>query len=100
VKEALPIAELAYKLSQSALVADTLGWIHHLLGDNKSALPLIEQALAGNPKHAEILLHAAFIHAEVDRLRARQELDAAIQIDASLGDRIDVQKLRATLNRP
>jgi Tfp pilus assembly protein PilF len=93
--EALPLALLAYQQSQNPTIADTVAWIHHLLGDNRSALPLIERAAAGSPNIAEIQLHAAFIHAELSQVtKARTALDAAVKLDPELAKRPDVVALR------
>lgn len=40
-------------LPQSANVADTLGWIHHLRGEYRQALPLLEKSVAETPNVAE-----------------------------------------------
>jgi uncharacterized protein (TIGR03790 family) len=93
--DALPLAERAYAGSRnSPIVADTLGWIHHLLGDDHLAAPLVEQALQVTDV-ADIQLHAAFVHAGLgDPARARTELDAAIKLDPTFADRADVKALR------
>jgi len=99
--EALPLAERAHRLSsgRNSLIADTLGWIHHLLGDNATAAPLIEQALRGNSRHVEILIHAATVHAAMgDRARARLELETATKLDPAASERADVVELRQKLS--
>jgi len=98
--EALPLAERAHRLSagRNSLIADTLGWIHHLLGDNAAAAPLVEQALRGNSRHVEILIHAATVHAAMgDRARARLELETATKLDPTVNERADVAALRQRL---
>jgi uncharacterized protein (TIGR03790 family) len=97
-KEALPIAQKAYRLAQTPDVADTVGWIHHLLGDDESALPWLERAAAAAPRSVEILIHAAVVHAALsDLTKARQELQAAETLDPRIATRPDVQQLRARL---
>jgi uncharacterized protein (TIGR03790 family) len=97
-KDALPFAERAYRLSPSPLVADTLGWIHHLLGDNAAAAPLVERALAGAASNADVLLHAAFVHADLGETdRALKELTAAEKFDPRVSQRPEVKALRERL---
>jgi uncharacterized protein (TIGR03790 family) len=97
-KDALPLAERAYRLAAIPVVADTLGWIQHLLGDDQAAAPLLERAAAAVPDNPEILVHAAFVHAAVNNLaKARQELDAAEKLDPHLADRADIKTLRERL---
>jgi uncharacterized protein (TIGR03790 family) len=98
-KEALPLAQRAYRVSGHVpAIADTLAWIHHLLGDNQSALPLIERAVVGASANAEIRFHAAVIHDALgNRGKATQELQAALKNDPSLASRQDVQALRTRL---
>src|SRR5206468_4732749 len=73
-KEALPLADKAYSLSPVPTIGDTLGWIHHLLGNDRSARPLLEQAAAGARDNADVQLHAATVHAALgDFGKARTE---------------------------
>jgi Flp pilus assembly protein TadD len=96
--DALPLAERAYRRSNLAALADTVGWIHHLLGDNRSALPYIERAVAGAPNTAEIQFHAAVVHAALGQLaRARTELAAALKLDPALAEREEFAALQAKL---
>jgi uncharacterized protein (TIGR03790 family) len=100
-KEALPFAEKAFRLSPDATIADTFGWIHHLLGNDASAAPLLERAVAGIPDNADVQLHAAFAHAALsDLTKARKELEAAERLDPRLSDRADVKALREKLKGP
>lgn len=97
-KEALPFAERAYAVMPTPDIADTLGWIHHLLGDDKAAIPLIEKALSAAPGNIELLLHAAIVHAALNDLpKARERLLAAEKIDPKVGERPEVKSLRARL---
>ena len=96
--DALPLAEKAYGLARDTTIADTLAWIHHLLGDEQLALPLIEEALASNKDNAEMLMHAAFIHAALgDKAKAITELDASVKLNPKFNDRPDVKALREKL---
>jgi uncharacterized protein (TIGR03790 family) len=94
-KEALPLAQRAMRLSTLGMVADTLGWIHYLLGDYRQAAFFIERAVERSPGTAEIQLHAAFVHAQTGEIvRARRELAAALELDPSLAERDDVRDLQ------
>jgi uncharacterized protein (TIGR03790 family) len=93
-KDALPYAEKAYRAMPEASVADTLGWIHHLLGDDRTAAPLLERAAAALPRLVDVQVHAATVHAALnDLVRARKDLDAALKADPKAGDRADVKAL-------
>jgi len=93
--EALPLAQLAYDIAKNPSVADTLGWIKHLLGDDKGAAPLVESALSAAPLNADLLIHNAAVHLELhDVAKAKSELDAAARSDPRVETRDDVKALR------
>jgi uncharacterized protein (TIGR03790 family) len=97
-KEALPLAEKAYRATNSPVIADTLGWIHHLLGDDRAALPLVDRAVAALRDNVDILVHAAIVHGALnDFARAKAELDAADRLDLTVKDRPEVKALRARI---
>lgn len=97
--QALPTAERAFRLSRVPNVADTLAWIHHLMGNDRAASPLIENAVAEAPTSVDLLIHAAVIRAALgETTRARAALDAARRIDASVAGRAEVQALAAILD--
>jgi uncharacterized protein (TIGR03790 family) len=98
-KEALPLAQTAYRLSDQALaVADTLGWVHFKLGDTAQALPLLDRAAKGAPTNVDILVHAAIAHASVgNSVQARRYVDAAIKADPKAAERSDVKALLGKL---
>jgi uncharacterized protein (TIGR03790 family) len=97
---ALPLAKRAYAVSVSdPAIGDTLAWIHHLLGDDASAAPIITAALRRGPTNLEFRLHAAFILAATDPKGAADHLEAAIKGDAALANRDDVRELRARLQK-
>ncbi|MES1254090.1 MAG: TIGR03790 family protein [Acidobacteriota bacterium] len=99
-KDALDLATRAYRLSPTPVVADTLGWIQHLLGNDAAAAPLLERAARGLPASADVLVHAAVVHAALQNLRqARSELDAATKLDPRVASRPEVSALRARLGR-
>jgi len=95
-KEALPLAQRAYRLSgQAPVVADTLGWVHFKLGDAKTALTYLEQAARLDARNIDILVHVATICASLNDLpRARTYLEAALTLDPKAIDRPDVKVLR------
>jgi uncharacterized protein (TIGR03790 family) len=97
-EDALPLAQRAYGSIRDPNIGDTLGWIHHLRGDDRMALPLAEEAVAAMPKSAEVQMHAAFVHFGVgDLVKAKAEIETAVTLDPKLADRDDVKALRAKL---
>jgi uncharacterized protein (TIGR03790 family) len=118
--DALPLAERAFKLSlnipesaaamsiaaptglffgaKSAAIADTLGWIRHLLGDNRGALAPLEAAVKAAPLNAELLTHLAIVHEALgDPAKARAAIDTAAKSDPKIEQRDDVKALRRKL---
>jgi uncharacterized protein (TIGR03790 family) len=93
--EALPLAERAYTLANGAgLVADTLGWIKHLLGD-EAALPLLERAVKENPGRVDVQLHVAAAYAAAGRRQeAAKALQAARALDPAVEKREDYQAVQ------
>ena len=98
-KQALPLAEEAYVLTkQAAVVADTLGWIHHKLGNHGRALPYLERAARLSPLDPEVALHAAVVHAELGNMpQARMFLASALKLDQTIAGRGDVKALQAKI---
>jgi len=95
-KEALVFARRAFGIGPTPVVADTLGWVEHLVGDDSNAQPLLEGASASRPGDAEILFHVAVVHAALgNKAKAKEELDAAEKLDPQLATRADVKALRA-----
>jgi uncharacterized protein (TIGR03790 family) len=97
--EALPIAEQAYAASGgNASTADTLGWIHYLLGNHEQAQKLLSEGATQAPGNAEIHLHLAHNLAALGQNdAARAALAKSLQLDTALADRDDVKKLRVQL---
>jgi uncharacterized protein (TIGR03790 family) len=98
-KEALPLAEKAYQLAKgNPSIADTLGWIHHLLGNNERANELLEAAARSASQNAEVQLHWAIVCAALGQnLQATAALDRALKIDPALASTEEVKQLRAKL---
>ena len=94
--DALPLAERAFTLANGAgLVADTLGWIKHLLGDDAAALPLLERAVKENPGSVDVQLHVAAVYAATGRPQeAAKALQAARALDPAVEKREDYQAVR------
>ncbi|MBM3790376.1 MAG: TIGR03790 family protein, partial [Acidobacteria bacterium] len=99
-QEALPLAEKAYSLAkENPNVADTLGWILHLTGQNDRARELLKTAAQRVPGNAVILLHTAVVLAEVgDPGAARDFLKRALEADPSLEKDETARRLIAKLN--
>lgn len=77
--EALLYAERAFRLAEGdSAIADTIGWVHHLLGDNIAARRYLEQAVSGSPERQEFRIHAALVYAALGETDlAVRELAAA-----------------------
>lgn len=99
--DALPFAKRAAALApQVPEVADTLGWIHHLLGDNKAAEPLLSRAASALPNNAEVQFHLAVVlEASGHAARAVQILERARALNSTLDARADVQVLVERLRK-
>jgi uncharacterized protein (TIGR03790 family) len=96
--EALPLAVRAYEIAKEATIADTLGWVQHLLGKDAEAEPLVVEAARRVPANPEVHLHAAFILAANGKTtEARAELSAAVKLDPKLEERADIRELRQRL---
>jgi uncharacterized protein (TIGR03790 family) len=96
----LPFGVPAYNLAAlRAQIADTLGWIYHLLGDDNEGLRFLAQAVEGDPNHPLIHLHVALTEASRGRYaEAKAALDKALELDADLASSKDAADLRALLN--
>jgi tetratricopeptide (TPR) repeat protein len=96
--EALPLAERAFRGAPIAAVADTLGWIHHLLGNDPAARPFFEQIVKSPGVSVEALIHAATVFVGVkDFGRARTALESAERLDATINERPDVKAVRSAI---
>jgi uncharacterized protein (TIGR03790 family) len=97
--DALPLAMRALALDgRNGLVQDTLGWIHHLLGDDQQAAKFLAAARRAEPGHAEIQFHAAVVLDLVGRRdEAAKALEAADALDPTLKERADFRELQRKL---
>ncbi len=99
VAEALPMAEKAYNLAKGdPRLADTLGWIYHLAGQQEKAVKLMEDAVRVAPRNPEVHLHFAIVsEAAGNKLAAEVGLQRALEINPKLAEREDVKQLREKL---
>jgi len=98
-RDALPLAEKAYTVSNgNPAMADTLGWILHLTGDDAKAAPLLVQAARLSPGNGEIHLHLAVVYGAGGMMEgAARELAKAVELDPTLEKREEAVALRAKL---
>lgn len=92
---ALPLATRANTLARgNAQVEDTLGWIHHLLGNDRDALPFVARASRALPRNAEVQLHAAVVFAANGRMTdAARALENAANQDPAIRERAEFQEV-------
>ena len=98
----LPFAPVGYNIAAiKGQIADTLGWVNHLLGNDVMADQYLTQAAAGSPNSSEVLFHLAVIKAaRSDFGTARTMLERALELDEKLAGRADVKELQAKLPKP
>lgn len=98
-QEALPYAQRAFTIGGRAVaVADTLGWVYHLLGDSDQAVALLGPAASTPSASADVLLHAARAFQTAGRPDpARSFLQRALAANPDLATNPDVRALQAAL---
>ncbi len=98
-QEGLQYAQRAYTLAgRASAIADTLGWVYHLLGDDKQAITLLGPAADADVKNADIQVHAARVFMAAGRPEpARKYLDRALALQPDLAQSPDVEALKAAL---
>ena len=96
---ALPFAEFAFNVHLVfAQIADTLGWTHHLLGNQAEAERYLGEAVRDAPGNADIQLHVAIFEAARRRAdQASAALGRALAIDPALAERPEVKELKKKL---
>jgi Tfp pilus assembly protein PilF len=99
--DALGLAEQALQLSGGSLiVADTVGWIKHLLGDDAGAIKLIAPAAKGLRDSADVQLHAAVVFAAMGRNDdATAALKAAEAADPAVKNRPEYREAQQKIGR-
>jgi tetratricopeptide (TPR) repeat protein len=102
VDEALPLAIKAHQLSKGQPhIADTLGWIQHLLGNRNEAEKLLIAARDGAPNLAEVRLHLAAVYAAAgEKQLAITELRRGLELDPVSEKSPEVEELKRTLGIP
>ena len=100
LEEALPLAERAFLLARSPVIADTVGWIKHLMKDHEGAIELLAPAARALSGNAEVQLHAAVAFAAAGRLQeAASALKAAEAADPKITEREEFQEVRKKIGR-
>ena len=102
VDEAFRHARRAFALANNdPAVADTLGWILHLKGNDPEALRYLRRAVAGMPDASGVRLHTAIVLGSLGQLeRSNDQLERALQLDPSLRADPRVVALRQLLAGP
>jgi tetratricopeptide (TPR) repeat protein len=82
--------------SQVPQFKDTLGWILHLRGDHRGAVPLLEEAAAALPNLAAVRYHLGVAYAASGQPeKGAQELNKALELAAS--NNLLKDKIRAAM---
>ncbi len=99
--EALKYGERALLLEpRSATVADTVGWIKHLLGDDAGAIKLLAPAAKVLRTNVDVQLHAAVVYAALGRLdEAAAALKAAEAVNPAVKDRAEYREAQQKIGR-
>lgn len=99
--DALAFAEKSLHISGgNPLVADTVGWIKHLLGDDAGAIKLVSAAAKVLRDNAEVQLHAAVVFAAIGRLDdAAAALRAAEAIDPAVKSRPEYREAQQKIGK-
>jgi putative PEP-CTERM system TPR-repeat lipoprotein len=89
------VAERAYKLMpDSAMIADTLGWILVERGKTERGLELLRVAATKDPQNPEVRYHLAVALAKSgDKVKARKELETLLAGDQKFPQREAAQAL-------
>ena len=93
--QALVLAQRAKRaLPTIPSVNDTLGWIYVKQGVYQLAIPLLQQAVAAQPKASDFRYHlGAALYGAGRKPEARVQLDQAVRLDQGLARQSDVQQM-------
>jgi tetratricopeptide (TPR) repeat protein len=99
--EALPFAQRAATLARNdPQIADTLGWIYHLVGNDKMASQVLGPVARLGLNQPDVRLHAAIVFAAVGAPAvAQRELEAALRLNPDLENSEDVRQVRDQLEK-
>jgi len=94
--EALELATVAQNLAPEApAILDTLGWVHHQLGQDEEAIQRLEAAVKGAPYRGLYYFHLGMAYARRhEDAKADEALRRAIELDP---DGLFVEQARQTL---
>lgn len=99
VDVALSMAQAARQARPDlTMIADTLAWAYYQRGAYSSAISLLEEALKKDPNDATAQYHLGLSYEKVnDKVRARQHLQRALQLNPSFAKADDARKALAAL---
>jgi uncharacterized protein (TIGR03790 family) len=98
--EALPLAIRAAALAPGhPFIMHTLGWIHHLLGNNEEALRLLEPVVRARSGDADMRFHVAIVYAALGRFDdASNALKIALTLSPALRERPEFRDLQLKIS--
>lgn len=93
--QALILAQRAKRVLPSvANVNDTLGWIYVNQSVYQLAIPLLQQAVDGQPNTTDFRVHlATALYRSGQKVAARAQLRAAIKLNQALAQQADIQQM-------
>lgn len=99
-REALPLAVRAAALAPGhPFVMHTLGWTHHLLGNNAEALKLLEPVVQARSGDADMRFHIAIVYAALGRMEdAGNALKMALILNPALRERPEFRELQKKIS--
>ena len=100
-KEALPFAERALQLvPENPSILDTLGWTHHLAGNNEKARQYLEESLKLDSRGLSTILHLAELSMAENRIdEAQRLLDQAVKLNPDPASAQKMDKLKDDIRK-